>query len=172
MLRLWRCCTQAAQALGGALFVALFGVFVLQVVSRFVFDRPLPWTDELAVVLYVWIILWACATMVPTREHVMFDLLWQEASPGTRRWMAALGHVLVGGLSLWALPACWDYVSFMSREATPVLDIPFSLVFLPFVLLLVALVGRSLLGLRQAWRGEGLDDPALPAVDPSAGGPP
>jgi TRAP-type C4-dicarboxylate transport system permease small subunit len=155
---MWRRGASAAQTLGGALFVALFGVFVLQVVSRFVFDRPLPWTDELAVVLYVWIILWACATMVPTREHVMFDLLWQEASPCVRRWMAGAGHVLIGGLSLWALPACWDYVWFMSRETTPVLDIPFSLVFLPFVVLLVSLVVRSVLGIRQAWRGDDVHD--------------
>jgi TRAP-type C4-dicarboxylate transport system permease small subunit len=151
---LLRRCVGAAHALGGGLFVGLFGVFVMQVVSRFIFDRPLPWTDELAVVLYVWIILWACATMVPTREHVMFDLVWQWATPRMRRVMAALGHVLVGGLSCWALPACWDYVRFMSREATPVLDIPFSLVFLPFVLLLMSLVLRSLLGLYRVWQGD------------------
>ena len=157
---------RAAQALGGALFVTLFGVFVLQVVSRFVWNRPLPWTDELAVVLYVWIILWACAAMVPTREHVMFDLVWQAASPRTRRVLAMVGHLLLGGLSLWALPACWDYVSFMSREATPVLDIPFSLVFLPFVLLLVSLVMRSTWGLYQAWQGRDLQD-AIEPEDPA-----
>lgn len=158
MLTLWSRGRAIAQTLGGVLFVALFGVFVLQVVSRFVFDRPLPWTDELAVVLYVWIILWACATMVPTREHVMFDLVWQEASPRVRRWMAIAGHMLIGGLCLWALPACWDYVWFMSREATPVLDIPFSLVFFPFVMLLISLVVRAVMGVRQAWWGEGLQD--------------
>jgi TRAP-type C4-dicarboxylate transport system permease small subunit len=151
MQSLWRRCACIAHAWGGGLFVGLFGVFVLQVASRFIFDRPLPWTDELAVVLYVWIILWACATMVPTREHVMFDLIWQWATPRTRRVMAMLGHVMVGGLSCWALPACWDYVRFMSREATPVLDIPFSLVFLPFVLLLFSLVIRSLIGLYRVW---------------------
>jgi TRAP-type C4-dicarboxylate transport system permease small subunit len=160
ILGLWRRGACVAQALGGLMFAALFGVFVLQVMSRFVFDHPLPWTDELAVVLYVWIILWACATMVPTREHVMFDLLWQEVSPRVRRWMALAGHSLLGSLSLWALPACWDYVSFMSREVTPVLDIPFSWVFLPFVLLLISLVVRSVVGIRQAWRGDGLRDAA------------
>ena len=154
--------TCVAQGLGGGLFVSLFGVFVLQVVSRFVFDRPLPWTDELAVVLYVWIILWACATMVPTHEHVVFDLVWQWASPPLRRVMSAVAHVLVGGLCCWALPACWDYVWFMSREATPVLDIPFSLVFMPFVLLLISLVVRSVLGLIRACRDDVLADVPLP----------
>ena len=152
-----------ANVIGGGLFLALFLVFVVQVVARFVFDRPLPWSDELAVVLYVWIILWACAFMVPTREHVMFDLLWQAATRRQRRVMRVAGHLMIGSLSLWALPACWDYVSFMSRDSTPVLGISFEWVFLPFVFLLAALVVRAILGLRQVWRGEGLDDAELPS---------
>ena len=36
------------------------------------------WTDEAAVILYVWIILWAAAVVVPEREHVAFDLVWNS----------------------------------------------------------------------------------------------
>ena len=71
-----RWCKKAADHFGGFLFVSLFVVFIVQVVARFVFNKPLPWTDELAVVLYVWVILWAAAFIVPEREHVMFDLVW------------------------------------------------------------------------------------------------
>ena len=45
------------------------------------------------------------------------------------------------------------------------LDIPFSLVFLPFVLLLISLVVRSVWGLHQAWQGKGLQDAMAPEVD-------
>jgi hypothetical protein len=38
-----------------------------------------------------------------------------------------------------------------------VLGIPFMWVYLPFVLLLAALVVRAVLGIRAAWRGQGLD---------------
>ena len=31
------------------------------------------------------------------------------------------------------MPGCWDYVKFMGREGTPVLGLPFSWVFAPFV---------------------------------------
>ena len=47
-----RWCKKAADHFGGFLFVSLFVVFIVQVVARFVFNKPLPWTDELAVVLY------------------------------------------------------------------------------------------------------------------------
>jgi len=147
----------AAQTLGGLIFFALFLTFLVQITARFGFDRPLPWTDELAVVLYLWAILWACAFMVPAREHVVFDLVWNSVSKPVRRFMKIAGHLMIGGLALIALPASWDYVHFMNREKTPVLDISFMWVFLPFVLLLISLVVRSVWNIWCALKGEGLD---------------
>jgi TRAP-type C4-dicarboxylate transport system permease small subunit len=146
----------AAQALGGALFLTLFVVFIVQVSARFGFNKPLPWTDEAAVVLYVWVILWAAATIVPEREHVVFDLLWNLAPRRVRLVMRVLGNLLVGGLAAVAIPATWDYVHFMQRESTPVLGIPFMWVFMPFVVLMPALVVRCAWAIWQAVRGHGL----------------
>lgn len=148
---------RCANALGGALFLALFGVFLVQIGARFGFNRPLPWTDEAAVILYIWVILWAAAFLVPQREHVVFDLVWNNVGPRTRQTMLIVGHALIGALALVGLPASWDYVRFMAREGTPVLDVPLMGVYLPFVLLMVALVVRSAWGLWTALQGKGLD---------------
>ena len=140
------CALQAtANAVGGVLFLCLFGVFILQIVARFGFNQPLPWTDEAAVVLYVWVIVWSAALVVPEREHVVFDWVWNHASQRVRQAMRIAGNLLVGGLALVAIPASWDYIQFMAREKTPVLDIPFMQVFLPLLILLVALVVKSAL---------------------------
>jgi len=148
---------RAANLVGGALFVALFGVFIVQITARFGFNKPLAWTDEAAVILYVWVILWATATMVPQREHVAFDLIWNSVGIGARRAMQITGNLLVGTLALVALPASWDYVSFMAREGTPVLGVPLFWVYVPFVFMLVALVLRCAFAVRRALRGQGLD---------------
>ena len=148
---------KAANAIGGGLFLTLFMVFVIQVTARFGFDKPLAWTDEAAVVLYVWIILWAAAFVVPEREHVVFDLVWNSVSQRARQVMQIVGNLLVGGLALCGIPASWDYVHFMNREGTPVLGISFMWVFLPFVLLLTALVVRSAWAIWNALRGIGLE---------------
>jgi TRAP-type C4-dicarboxylate transport system permease small subunit len=134
---------RGADAIGVGLFAALFLTFIVQITARFVFDRPLPWTDELAVILYVWVILWAAAFMVPAKDHVVFDLLYNTMGPRTRRGMLLVGAVLIGSLAAYAIPGSWDYVRFMAREGTPVLGVPFMWVFVPFVLLLLALVVRS-----------------------------
>ena len=124
-MKLLRTLQAGANVLGGGLFLTLFVVFILQVTARFGFNQPLPWSDELAVVLYVWVILWSAAAIVPEREHVVFDLLWNSAGKRTRQAMRIAGNLMVGGLAAVAVPATWDYVHFMRRESTPVLGISF-----------------------------------------------
>lgn len=133
--------------MGAALFAALFVVFIVQVGARFVFNRPLPWTDEAAVILYVWVILWSAALIVPEREHVAFDLVWNTVGPGAQKLMRACGLVVVGGLAAWAIPASADFARFMAREGSPVLGLPLVWLFVPFVLLLAALLVRSAISL-------------------------
>ena len=147
----------AANALGGGLFLTLFIVFIIQITARFGFNKPLPWTDEAAVILYVWAILWAAAMVVPEREHVVFDLLWNSVGQRARQAMQIVGNLMIGGLALVALPASWDYVHFMAREGTPVLGLPILWVYLPFVLLLLALVVRSAWAIWNAFKGVGLE---------------
>ena len=144
---------KGADTLGVVLFSALFAVFMVQIAARFAFNRPLPWTDEAAVVLYVWVILWAAAFIVPEREHVMFDLVWNASRRRTRQAMRITGNLMVGGLAAWAIPACWDYVQFMAREGTPVLGVPFMWVFL-----------RSAVNIWRAARGLDLGDADLPVT--------
>jgi TRAP-type C4-dicarboxylate transport system permease small subunit len=148
---------KAADLIGGTLFLTLFIVFVIQVTARFGFNRPMAWTDEAAVILYVWVILWSAAFVVPEREHVAFDLIWNSVNLPTRKVMRVAGNLLIGGVALYGIPATWDYVHFMKRESSPVLGISFMLVFLPFVLLLVALVLRSARAIWDAYRGVGLE---------------
>jgi len=148
---------KAADLIGGTLFLTLFIVFVIQVTARFGFNRPMAWTDEAAVILYVWVILWSAAFVVPEREHVAFDLIWNSVNRRTRQVMRVAGNLLVGGVSLFGIPATWDYVHFMNRETSPVLGISFMWVFFPFVLLLVALVIRSARAIWDAFRGVGLE---------------
>jgi TRAP-type C4-dicarboxylate transport system permease small subunit len=138
---------RSAAALGVALFAALFLVFLIQVTARFAFNRPLPWTDEAAVILYVWVILWSAALIVPEREHVAFDLVWNLAGPRTQKAMRAIGLLAVGGLAAWALPASADFAWFMAREGTAVLGMPLVWLFAPFVLLLASLVVRCAIGI-------------------------
>ncbi len=144
--RVLEACQRLANALGATLFIALFVVFVIQIGARFAFNRPMPWTDELAVILYTWIVLWGCTALVPWQGHVAFDSAVDAMPKRVGRLMLGLQWIAVAALVTWAIPACWDYVQFMQREATPVLGWSYRWVFMPFVVMLVSIV------LRCAWQ--------------------
>ena len=133
---------RACEAIGVALFALLFLTFIVQVTARYAFGAALAWTDELAVVLYLWAMLWGAALVCAPKEHVAFDLLYANAPPHRQRAMA-LGAALLVGLPLaWALPATLDYIHFMGRESTPVLGWSLQWVDAPFGLLVLAAVVR------------------------------
>jgi TRAP-type C4-dicarboxylate transport system permease small subunit len=88
-------------------------------------------------------VLWCAAFVVQGREHVRFDLAYNAASPLGQRVMRLVGSATLVGLVGYGLAGNWDYVWFMRRERTPVLDISFLLVFVPFIFFLVSLVVRN-----------------------------
>ena len=133
---------RGAEAVAAAVFAVLFLTFVVQVGMRFLFDRPLAWSDELIVILYILMVFWGAATLLEEKDHVMLDLVYAALPPGGRRIFALVGAGLTAALLLMLLPEAFDYVRFMAREKTPVLDVPFSVVFAPFVLFVVLIAGR------------------------------
>lgn len=140
---------RAAQVVAAVLFGLLFVTFVVQVVARFVFGRPLAWSDELVVILNIAMVFWTAATLLKEREHVMFDLLYAALPPAGQRVLALVGALLVGGLMAYLLPHAFDYVRFMHREPTAVLELRFSWVYAPFLLFVLAVAA---IYLRKAWR--------------------
>lgn len=122
----------------------MFLALVLQVVFRFAFGKPAAWTEELATIAYVWVICWGCAFTVPLAAHVAVDLVVPGFAPPVRRVLYALGLAALGGCFLWALPGIADYLRFMLRERTPVLDVPFGIVYSVFLAAAAMVVLRCL----------------------------
>ena len=108
------------------LFALLFGVFVVQVIARLVWGTPLTWTDEAAVIFYTWLVLWGTTAICTPREHVAFDLLFQNRPAAMQRWVLWLACAGVGGLLLWAVPGAVDFIAFRSARENSVglLSIP------------------------------------------------
>jgi TRAP-type C4-dicarboxylate transport system permease small subunit len=139
--------TKAADLVGAALFAAMFLSLVFQVMFRFAFGAPRAWTEELAAIAYVWVIFWGCAFSVPLAAHVAVDFIVPRFAPRMRRRLYALGLAALALCFLWALPGIADYLRFMTRERTPVLDLPFALVYCVFFAAAVMIVLRCIAGI-------------------------
>lgn len=133
-----------AEAVGVALFAAMFVVFVLGVGMRYIAATPLIWSDEACLLLMLWSTFWAAAFIVPTSEHVGFDIVYSRASPMQRRAMLIVALGGCGVLFAYAWPATLDYVLFVWRERTPALRLRLDFVFMCFVIFLGAIALRLL----------------------------
>jgi TRAP-type C4-dicarboxylate transport system permease small subunit len=133
-----------ADLAGAGIFAILFLSLVVQVVRRFVFGTPAAWTEELAAIAFVWVIFWGTAFTVPLSAHVAVDFVVPRFAQPVRRALYAFGLAALGGCFLWALPGTADYLRFMLRERTPVLDWPYGVVYSVFLAAAVMVVLRSL----------------------------
>ena len=151
-----------AENILAAMLAAMFGVFILQIVFRYVANLPIGWTHEISVALWLWLVLFGAAFVVSEREEIRFDIVYGAVGPGARRVMCVITAVALVVLYTVSLPAVVSYVSFMKVERTAYLKIPFDLLFSIYVVFAVAAIVRYLwLGWR-ALRGE-----APEAFDPT-----
>ena len=125
-----------------ALFAAVFVIFVLKVVMRYALGDALAWADEVCVVLFIWIVFVANAVLVPDRQQISFDLLYRHVSARWQRVIGVVRAVLVGGVFASALPGSVDYIAFLWRERTPVLQWRLDAVYACFGLFMVAVIVR------------------------------
>jgi len=73
------------------------------VVSRYAFDRPLTWSDEVASTLFLWLAMFGAAMAVKAESHMRMTALVMRASSERRRFFDALA--VAAGLAFLALIA-------------------------------------------------------------------
>jgi len=125
------------------LFALVFLIFNYKIVTRYLEHDEAAWADEVSVILFIWIIFWANAFVVRDREQITFDLAYRPLPDRGKRVMALARLVLVGGIFAAALPGSLDYIAFLWRERTPVLNLRLDIIYSCFGLFLVAVVVRS-----------------------------
>jgi TRAP-type C4-dicarboxylate transport system permease small subunit len=141
-----------------AMFAAVFLIFNYKIFTRYFEHDEAVWADEVLVILFVWIIFWANAFLVRDKQQISFDLIYRLLPDDTKRYVAIARAALIGGIFAWALPGSLDYIRFLWREHTPVLNLPLDWVYACFGIFLVAVIARALTSgaklLGPRWRDE------------------
>jgi TRAP-type C4-dicarboxylate transport system permease small subunit len=148
-----------------AMLAVMFVAFMTQIVFRYLASLPIGWTQELTVVLWIWLVLWGAAFVIRETEEVRFDIFYANAKSRTRRVMCLMTGIALIGLYGVSLPAVVDYVTFMKVEASAYLKIRFDLLFSIYVVFAVAIIVRYLWLCSQAIWGK-----APEAYDPTKAG--
>lgn len=135
-----------ADLVGVLLFVTAFSGFIVQIFFRYVVGRPIPWTEEVTMIAFVWTVFWAAAFMVNIREHVTFDVVYDVVSERTRRAMAIFSMLALIAAFLVLIPATWDYLTFLLRKKSPVLRVQMTWIYACYLLFVVNFT------IQAAWR--------------------
>lgn len=152
-----------ADGVAAALLAVIFVAFILQIVLRYVFDWPVGWTAEISLVAWLWFVLWGAAFVLKDEEEIRIDLLDTTFGPRVRRIARAIGSIAIVVLFGMALPATWDYVTFMKVESTSYLKIRFDWLFSIYIAFAVAVIVRHLRHIAvslRAPRDEPVDHPS------------
>ena len=154
-----------AENLLALMLLGMFVAFLLQILFRYVLNLSIGWTNEISVVLWIWIVLFGAAFVVREAEEIRFDFFWASASDGSRRIMQAICAIALIAMFGISLPAVIDYVTFMKVESTAYLKIRFDYLYFIYIVFTVAMIVRYIwLGV-QAVRGK-----APEAFDPTKAG--
>jgi TRAP-type C4-dicarboxylate transport system permease small subunit len=137
-----------------AMLALMFAAFILQIVFRYLLNWPTGWTNEISVMLWIWLVLWGAAFVIREEEEIRFDLFYAAAGPRARRIMFLIAAAGLVALYAVSLPAVVDYVTFMRVESTAYLKLRFDLLFSIYVVFVVAAIARYLWLGWKALRGE------------------
>lgn len=138
-----------ADVIAALLFAAMFAAFLVQVFARYILNNPIGWTQELVLILYIWIVFWCAAFLLRERDHITFDMAFDSLPPGARRRLAIVLTAIVAIAFLIALPKTIDYIMFMKIEKSPILRIRFDLLYSIFGVFLVAVIVDAVIRIKR-----------------------
>ena len=94
-------------------------VLLAGVISRYVFNRPLTWSDELASILFLWLAMLGAVIALRRAEHMRLGFLVSLTPPHLRGWIETLATTVVLGFVIAImLPAQWRRDRAASRRHT------------------------------------------------------
>lgn len=136
----------------------MFAAFLTQVIFRYVLNWPTGWSNELTVVLWIWVVLFGAAFVVREEEEIRFDLIYGAVDPRKRRIMTVISAVALIGLYGFSFPAVFDYVTFMKVQSTAYLKIRFDWLFSIYIVFVIAIMARYLWLVWRALMGSDTDE--------------
>ncbi len=137
----------------GLLMAAILVVLILQIITRYVFNAPLAWTEEVARHLFIWLVFFGASGAIAQRSHVVVDVLF-NTFPKPLRTAASIGSnflvlFFLGNLFYWGALS----VQRMWSIPTATLELPQGLVYAVFPVTALCMIARTLLAMIDDARG-------------------
>ena len=124
---LFRWMTRLMEHLIAMILVALIGSVSANVIGRALLNRSLPWADELARMLFIWLVFIGAAAAFARYEHIAVDLLVRKLKLRAAYGLYLIQHLIIAGLMGIMV---WGGYLVLSRSTshTAILGVPWNLI--------------------------------------------
>lgn len=98
------------EVIAATLIVALIGLVLVAVVSRYVLSSPITSADEIASFLFLWIVMFGGVIAIDRNEHLRLALVLNALSPQRRSLVETTGYVVVAAFLAGLLPSALTHL--------------------------------------------------------------
>ena len=121
IIRLFENITRATSL--AALLIMVF-VVVLQVTARYVFRRPVGWTEEIALATMIWITFFGSFLAFVEKKHMRISLFYSVLKPSLQRSVLVAGDFFVIILNVYVIHYGLLFAGAFRYLSSPYLGIP------------------------------------------------
>jgi TRAP-type C4-dicarboxylate transport system permease small subunit len=115
------------------LFVSVMCIIMMtQIVSRYLFNTPLTWPEEMARYLFIWVVFLGAASAFRARAHLGMDFATSKLTPAVQHKLSRLVEVLILGFFIFILYITPEAVSVTRFQKSPVLHLQMHWIYLAF----------------------------------------
>ncbi len=146
----WLC--QTLEFALAAIVAALVLIVLWGVASRFLFDAPSWWTEELARLLLIWLTMLGAPVALARHEHLGLEVFVETLDAATRRRLAIFSELVVIVFSLTVLLYGGGILvteTLRAGQSTPALGVPMGYAYLAAP---IGGLGLVMVGVDRLWR--------------------
>lgn len=126
---------------GVVLFILLTVLLTLQVVTRYILNRSLGWTEELGQIVFVWMLYFGIAAAVRKRKFLRIEFLLDRVPFKVKRALLIIDNIIQGIFNLVMIMPVMQIIENFKNAKTTLLKIPkrFAYMIIPCMLLLTTI---------------------------------
>lgn len=113
----------------GALVITVAAVVLLQVLMRYLFAYPNPWSEEVSRFCFLWVSLLGASLAVEHRAHFGFDQVTGKLDPRMKKAVEVGAKVVVLAFAVLLIGTGVALMDLTMGERSPALNLPVALVY-------------------------------------------
>ena len=139
------------QYVSAVLFIVIMVLLFLQVVTRYVFRHSFTWTEELSVLLFVWMTYMGVSSAVTYRKNLRIDALLDVVPFRVKKLLLIISDVIFILFNLYLIVPFVELIGSIGGSRTPILGIPKAMTYWLIPAILVISSAKLVYDIYRLW---------------------